>query len=89
MQLVKNTFINYPYYVIKSSIADEILNDEELKKVRKTISVSDEKVLYTIGYKGISVEEYLNKLINNDIKVLCDIRRNPLSMKFGFSKKQL
>jgi Protein of unknown function, DUF488 len=89
MQLVRNNFINYPYFAIKSSLADEILNGEELKKVRKTIPVSGEKALYTIGYEGISVEEYLNKLINNDIKILCDVRRNPLSMKFGFSKKPL
>jgi uncharacterized protein (DUF488 family) len=89
IQLVKNIFINYPYYAIKSSIADEILNEEELKKVRKTIPVSNEKALYTSGFEGISVEEYLNKLINYDIKVLCDVRRNPLSMKFGFSKKPL
>ena len=45
--------------------------------------------LYTIGYEGMSLEEYLNKLIKYDIKVLCDVRRNPLSMKYGFSKNQL
>jgi len=39
--------------------------------------------------KVFSIEKYLNKLIKNDIKVLCDVRRNPLSMKFGFNKKQL
>ncbi len=35
------------------------------------------------------MEEYLNKLIINDIKVLCDVRKNSLSMKYGFSKSQL
>lgn len=35
------------------------------------------------------LEQYLNKLIENDVKVLCDVRRNPISMKFGFSKHQL
>jgi uncharacterized protein (DUF488 family) len=45
--------------------------------------------LFTIGYEGISLEEYLNKLIKNDVKVLCDVRNNPLSMKYGFSKSQL
>ncbi len=29
------------------------------------------------------------KLIKNDIRVLCDIRKNAFSMKYGFSKKQL
>ena len=32
---------------------------------------------------------YLNRLIKNDVKVLVDVRSNPLSMKFGFSKTQL
>jgi uncharacterized protein (DUF488 family) len=35
------------------------------------------------------LEEYLNRLIKNDVKVLIDVRRNALSMKFGFSKNQL
>jgi uncharacterized protein (DUF488 family) len=58
-------------------------------------AVSDAKpqlnvtVLFTIGYEGVSLEEYLNKLIINGIKVLCDVRKNSLSMKYGFSKTQL
>ncbi|MDG5800640.1 DUF488 domain-containing protein [Marinilabiliaceae bacterium ANBcel2] len=45
--------------------------------------------MFTIGYEGISLEQYINKLIVNDIKVLCDVRKNSFSMKYGFSKKQL
>lgn len=45
--------------------------------------------MFTIGYEGISLEHYLNKLIINNIKVLCDVRKNPISMKYGFSKIQL
>ena len=29
------------------------------------------------------------ELLKNDVKVLVDVRRNPLSMKFGFSKSLL
>lgn len=46
-------------------------------------------ILYTIGYEGISLEQYLNKLIAKDVKVLADVRNNPMSMKYGFSKSQL
>ena len=45
--------------------------------------------LFTIGYEGRSLERYLNQLIKEEIGVLCDVRRNPVSMKFGFSKRQL
>ena len=89
IQITKFIFINYPYYAIKSNNGDEILNEKELDKVKQAIPVSNETALFTIGYEGISIEEYLNKLIKNDIRVLCDVRRNPLSMKFGFNKKQL
>ena len=44
---------------------------------------------FTIGYEGISLEKYLGKLIKNNIKLLIDVRKNPLSMKFGFSKSLL
>ncbi len=46
----------------------------------------DGETLYTLGYEGMSFEAYVNKLIKNGINVLCDVRKNPLSRKFGFSK---
>lgn len=45
--------------------------------------------LYTIGYEGKSIEQYLNALIENSVSVLIDVRYNPFSRKRGFSKKQL
>lgn len=88
-ELVKLTYKSYPYYAIKSTIAASILNPEELEKVEKQKPSKTGTVLFTIGYEGISLEEYLNKLIINDVKVLCDVRKNSLSMKYGFSKSQL
>ncbi|WP_200885350.1 DUF488 family protein [Jejuia pallidilutea] len=52
-------------------------------------SFENDITLFTIGYEGISLEHYLNKLIRNNIKLLCDVRKNALSMKYGFSKSQL
>ena len=54
---------------------------EQLKQTKQ--------MLFIIGYEGISVEHYLNILIKNDIRVLCDVRNNPFSRKFGFSKSSL
>ena len=45
--------------------------------------------LFTIGYEGKSIDFYLNELIERKISLLCDIRKNPVSMKYGFSKRQL
>lgn len=87
--LMKYTYIHYPYWAIKSTIANDLLNELELQKVINSKKEQHNTVLYTIGYEGISLEDYLNKLIQNDIKVLVDVRSNPLSMKFGFSKTLL
>lgn len=87
--LMKHTYINFPFYAIKSETAGNILNKEELEKVSKAIPKGNKTVLFTIGYESISLEEYLVRLLKNDIKVLVDVRKNPMSMKYGFSKNQL
>ena len=87
--LMKHTYINFPFYAIKSEAAENILTKEELEKVIKAKPKGKETVLFTIGYEGISLEEYLVRLLKNDVKVLVDVRNNPLSMKYGFSKSQL
>ncbi len=87
--LIKYTYVKYPYFAIKSTIAEKVLTKEELVNVKKQIPQKDKKILFTIGYEGISLETYLNRLIVNDVKLLCDVRKNPLSMKNGFSKNQL
>lgn len=89
MELVQFTYKNYPFFATKSVIAKDCLTKDEFNKIMKTIPVKTETKLYTIGYEGISFEEYLNKLLINDIKVLCDVRKNSSSMKYGFSKSQL
>ncbi|WP_222852016.1 DUF488 domain-containing protein [Cyclobacterium plantarum] len=88
-ELVKYTYIKYPYFAIKSQIVDDLLTDKEREQVHAQKRSFDDPAFFTIGYEGISLETYLNKLIINDVKLLCDVRKNPLSMKYGFSKKQL
>jgi uncharacterized protein (DUF488 family) len=88
-ELIRSTYKNYPYYAINSTFASCILTNEELINVQKQKPIKKGTTLFTIGYEGLTVEEYLNKLILNDIKVLCDVRKNPFSMKYGFNKNQL
>ncbi|WP_375695226.1 DUF488 family protein [Bartonella sp. AC90GZZY] len=50
----------------------------------------DEKFcFFTIGYEGKLLENYLNFLMKNNIKILCVVRKNLISRKRGFSKGQL
>jgi uncharacterized protein (DUF488 family) len=87
--LMTYTYTNFPYYAINSTTAKRLLSKEQIDKVNVARPVSTLTTLYTIGYEGISLEAYLNKLIKHDIKALVDVRNNPLSQKFGFSKSQL
>ena len=87
--LMKHTYINFPYWATKSIKAESVLTSDEFEKVNKSKPKSNKTVLFTIGYEGISLEEYLNRLLKNDVKILVDVRNNPLSMKYGFSKSQL
>jgi uncharacterized protein (DUF488 family) len=87
--LIHYTYINFPYWATKSIIAKNKLTTDEYAKIEQYIPKSNKTILFTIGYEGISLEEYLNRLIKNDVKVLVDVRKNPLSMKYGFNKNQL
>lgn len=87
--LIRYTYINYPFWAIKSSIAEQILSKEEFAEICTRVRTFTEPVLFSIGYEGITLETYINKLIINDVKVLCDVRKNAFSQKYGFSKSQL
>lgn len=87
--LIKHTYINFPFYAIQSIIAHEVLTDRLYEKVEQSEPRDNDPALFTIGYEGISLEKYLEKLLRNNVKLLVDVRRNPLSMKFGFSKSPL
>ncbi|HOF15521.1 MAG TPA: DUF488 family protein [Bacteroidales bacterium] len=88
-ELIRYTYRQYPYYAIKSVIAENLLNSTELNAIELQKQHYSEKQLFTIGYEGISLETYINKLIINDVNVLCDVRKNAYSQKYGFSKKTL
>lgn len=87
--LMRITYINFPYYAIKSQKAEQLLDEQACQAIQQQIPKSHEIILFTLGYEGISLEKYFNKLILNDVKVLCDVRRNPISQKVGFSKPTL
>ena len=47
------------------------------------------RVLFTLGYEGRTLDEYLALLTDAGVTLLADVRRNPLSRKAGFSKGAL
>jgi hypothetical protein len=88
--LIRHVYVNYPYFATRSEIAKSHLSGSEYERIAAARPKKRRKsVFFTIGYEGQSVESYLNRLIENDIRLLVDVRRNPLSRKYGFSKGAL
>ncbi|UCF09147.1 MAG: DUF488 domain-containing protein [Thermoplasmata archaeon] len=73
-ELMNYVYNKYPDYTILSEI-------ESKKKY-----VKDKMGVFTVGYEGLSIDEFLMMLIREKVHVLIDIRKNPWSMKFGFKK---
>jgi uncharacterized protein (DUF488 family) len=87
--IVRQAYLEYPQLTLKSTIASTVLNSQELNIWQQHRDSSDEPALFTIGYEGISIDAYLDKLVSNGAKVLIDVRKNPVSRKYGFSKNTL
>ena len=90
-KLVAESYRLYPYYAIRSEIKSRLLSAEELQRVKaqQPTRHSSEPCVFTLGYEGMAFEAYLNQLIKNDVRALCDVRKNPFSRKFGFSGSML
>jgi uncharacterized protein (DUF488 family) len=88
-ELIKYTYQKYPYFAINSKIATKLLDKESLSRIDGQKRVINEPTLFSIGYEGRSIEQFINQLVINDIRLLIDVRKNALSKKYGFSKSQL
>ena len=89
--LVADTYRRYPYYAIRSEIAEQVLQDDRrtLDRIESSRPQAAPSRLFTIGYEGRTLESYLNLLIREGATLLCDVRRNAISRKYGFSKTTL
>lgn len=84
--LVRYVYLKYPHYTCQSQVIEKILTPDEIAQVSNWWNLDKTQCLFTLGYEGLSIDAYLNKLILNNIKLLVDVRKNPISMKYGFSK---
>lgn len=86
--LVAEVYRRHPWHAIRSEIAQRVLRDDTaaLQAIEAHRKKPGSSGLFTIGYEGASLEEYMNRLLRNGMSILCDVRRNPLSRKYGFSK---
>jgi len=67
---------NYPEYASKSL----------LRGKQKT---EHKAGVFSIGYEGKDIDSFLDLIIQNHIDIVVDVRANPFSMNFAFTKKKL
>ncbi len=84
--LVRHVYLKYPYYASRSEIRNRVLSKVEQAMITPYAHDKNDICLFTIGYEGLTIDAYIDKLIHNNIAMVIDVRRNPISMKYGFSK---
>jgi len=88
-ELIRKVYLDYPQFACRSTILPDVMKPAEIDHIRLAWNTDQTPILFTIGYEGLSIDAYLNKLISNNIMALIDVRKNPISMKYGFSKTKL
>ena len=88
--LVVDVYKRYPYCAINSEIKDLLLRDDSdaIKRIQEA-NPATKVPLASIGYEGRTIENFFNALIASGIDILCDVRKNPISRKYGFSRSTL
>ena len=88
--LIAETYRRFPQMATRSEIVGRLkLDAHAQKRIAEARPPHRPPGLLTIGYEGRSLEAYLNRLLAESVTLLCDVRRNPLSRKYGFSKSTL
>lgn len=88
--LVADVYQRYPYFATRSEIVEKVLpKKEDRARVESARPAKQSPGLVTLGYESKTLEAYLNQLLQDGVTLLCDVRRNPLSRKYGFSKSTL
>ncbi len=88
-QLVKKTYRDFPQFTTRSKIARRHLTADEINQLQFAWNMETAPAVFSIGYEGLTIDSFLYRLIANNITVVVDVRNNPQSMKYGFSKKTL
>ncbi len=76
-ELVDYVYAKYPRYTV---------NSKRKKLAKKVIA---KPAVYTAGYEGLSVDGFLNRLVESGITQLLDVRMNPIARRYGFHKSTL
>ncbi|MBA2664190.1 MAG: DUF488 domain-containing protein [Bradymonadaceae bacterium] len=89
--LVALTYRRYPFFATRSEIAAKLFADDpqSLARIKAAQPLPGTPGIVTLGYEGRSLERYLVLLMESGVTLLCDVRRNPVSRRYGFARSTL
>jgi len=70
--LIDHVYKNYPWFTINSEIQKN--QDRYVGDI----------AIYTAGYEGLQIDNFLNSLLENGIQRIIDVRKNPIARRYGF-----
>ncbi len=84
-QLMEKVYEKFPYFAINNPQKKWKYNQYDPRLSKE----NTKPIISTIWYEWITIDKYINRLIENNITILIDVRKNPNSMKYGFSTTRL
>ena len=76
-ELLRRTYDRYPWFTVLSEVR------RKLPRPEGTVAA------WTAGYEGLSVDAFLNRLIERGIRRLIDVRHHPVARRYGFHGRTL
>lgn len=80
--LLRDVYHRFPWYAVNSNRKDlgpDMLPDRPFAPI----------AVYTIGYEGHSVDTFFDSLMRAGVRVMLDVRHNPVSRKYGFARSSM
>ena len=80
--ILEDVYRRYPWFALNSE-----LPQRRFASIEPPLKAPP--AVYTSGYEGMSVEGFFNRLLRQGIRLLIDVRANPVSRKYGFAGSRL
>ena len=81
-EILEDVYRRYPWFAFNSE-----LPQRHFASIEPPLKAPP--AVYTSGYEGMSVEVFFNRLLKQGIRLLIDVRANPVSRKYGFAGSRL
>lgn len=78
-ELVDTVYANYSWFTINSANARRRCREKPHADL----------ATYTMGYEGLLIDGFLNRLLTQGLFAIIDVRNNPISRRYGYHKNTL